>query len=215
MTSELYSKLDALPTNTNLTALLNAKADKDTDAVPGNFAIFDENGNPVDSGVAPEDLAPASDFASKEEAAAAALDDLDARMRAVEKVVESDNIGDKVADNFDAQVLKAGGVDVAEALAGKEDSSNKRISFQSTPDNDHYISEKLAYDQLALKADKSEMNVENVSGDSKKKKITLRNGMSQEVLVEHQDISGKQDTLSWMTDAEVDAMFENAWNATT
>jgi hypothetical protein len=215
MTSELYTKLDALPTNADLTALLDAKADKDTDAVEGNLAIFDANGNPIDSGVAPEDLAPASDLASKEEAAAAALDDLDARMRAVEEAVESDNIGDKVADSFDAQVLKAGGVDVAEALAGKEDSSNKRTSFQSTPDDDHYISEKLAYDQLALKANKSEMKVEAVTGDSTKKNITLKDGLSQHVLVAHQDITGKQDTLTWMTDAEVDALFENAWNATT
>jgi hypothetical protein len=215
MTSELYTKLDELPTNADLTALLDAKADKDTDAVEGNLAIFDANGNPIDSGVAPEDLAPASDLASKEEAAAAALDDLDARMRAVEEAVESDNIGDKVADSFDAQVLKAGGVDVAEALAGKEDSSNKRTSFQSTPDDDHYISEKLAYDQLALKANKSEMKVEAVTGDSTKKNITLKDGLSQHVLVAHQDITGKQDTLTWMTDAEVDALFENAWNATT
>ena len=215
MTSELYSKLDALPTNTDLTDLLNAKADKDADAVPGNFAIFDENGNPVDSGVSPDDMAPASDLSSKEETTAAALNDLDARMRAVEEAVESDNIGEKTADSLDAQVLKVAGENVAESLFGKEDKSNRRTSFQATPDDAHYISEKLAYDQLALKANKSEMNVENVSGDSTKKKITLKNGMSQEVLVEHQDISGKQDALSWMTDAEVDAPFENAWNATT
>lgn len=215
MTSEMYSKLDALPTNADLVELLNAKADKDADAVPGNFAIFDENGNPVDSGVSPDDMAPASDFASKEEATAAALDELDARMRAVEEAAKSDNIGDKFADSFDAQVLKAGGVDVAESLAGKEDKSNKRTSFQANPDDDHYISEKLAYDQLALKANKSEMKVEDVPSDSTKKKITLKNGTSQEVLVEHQDISRKQDSLSWMTDAEVDALFESAWNSTT
>lgn len=215
MTSEMYSKLDALPTNADLVELLNAKADKDADAVPGNFAIFDENGNPVDSGVSPDDMAPASDFASKEEAAAAALDELDARMRAVEEAAGSDNIGDKFADSFDAQVLKAGGVDVAKSLAGKEDKSNKRTSFQANPDDDHYISEKLAYDQLAQKANKSEMKVEDVPSDSTKKKITLKNGTSQEVLVAHQDISGKQDSLSWMTDAEVDALFESAWNSTT
>ena len=215
MTSELYTKLDALPTNSDLTTLLNAKADKDTDAVEGDLAVFDENGNPVDSGVALADLAPSSDLASKEEATAAALDDLDVRMRAVEETVESDNIGDKVADSFDAQVLKAGGVDVAEALKSKEDESNKRTSFQTTPDDDHYISEKLAYDQLALKANKSEMAIEAVTGDSTKKNIILKNGLSQQVLVAHQDISGKQDNLTWITDAEVDALFENAWNATT
>lgn len=150
MTKELYTKLDALPTNADLTSLINAKADKDTDAVPGNLAVFDENGNPVDSCVAPGDLAPATDISAKEEATAAALDNLDARMRAVEEAVESDNIGDKVADSFDSQVLKIGGSDVAVELA------------------------------------------------------SIRNSLA-----------GKQDTLSWMTDAEVDALFENAWNATT
>ena len=28
-------------------------------------------------------------------------------------------------------------------------------------------------------------------------------------------LAGKQDSLSWMTNDEVDALFENAWNATT
>lgn len=46
------------------------------------------------------------------EVTAAALDDLDARMQSVEDAVNSDNIGDKIADSFDAQVLKVGGQDV-------------------------------------------------------------------------------------------------------
>ena len=150
MTKELYSKLDALPTNANLTLLINAKADKDTDAVPGNLAVFDENGNPVDSGVEPGDLAPATDIFAKEEAAAAALDNLDARMRAVEEMAAAENMGDRKADSLDTQVLKIGGSDVAVELA------------------------------------------------------SIRNSLA-----------GKQDILSWMTDAEVDALFENAWNSTT
>lgn len=36
---------------------LSGKADKDADAVPGNIAVFDEDGNPVDSGTAFEDIA--------------------------------------------------------------------------------------------------------------------------------------------------------------
>ena len=150
MTKELYSKLDALPTNADLTSLINAKADKDADAVPGNLAVFDENGNPVDSGVSPDDMAPASDFASKEETTAAALDNLDARMRAVEEMAAAENMGDRKADSLDTQVLKIGGSDVAVELA------------------------------------------------------SIRNSLA-----------GKQDLLSWMTNDEVDAMFENAWNATT
>ena len=46
------------------------------------------------------------------EVTAAALDDLDARMQSVEYAVNSDNIGDKIADSLDAQVLKVGGQDV-------------------------------------------------------------------------------------------------------
>ena len=140
------SKVDYIKNKPNL----GLKADKDTDAAPGNLAVFDANGNPVDSGVAPGDLAPATDISEKEEAAAAALDNLDARMRAVEEAVESDNIGDKVADSFDTQVLKIGGSDVAIELA------------------------------------------------------SIRNSLA-----------GKQDSLSWMTNDEVDALFVNAWNATT
>lgn len=150
MTKELYTKLDALPTNADLTSLINAKADKDTDAVPGNLAVFDANGNPVDSGVAPGDLAPATDIYAKEEATAAALDNLDARMRAVEENVAAENMGDRKADSLDTQVLKIGGSDVAVELA------------------------------------------------------SIRNSLA-----------GKQDSLSWMTNDEVDALFENAWNATT
>ena len=46
------------------------------------------------------------------------------------------------------------------------------------------------------KANKSEMAIEAVSGDSTKKTITLKNGTSQDVLVAHQDISGKQDEIT-------------------
>jgi len=54
-------------------------------------------------------------------------------------------------------------------------------------------------DDIALlktdKANKSEMAIEAVSGDSTKKTITLKDGLSQDVIVAHQDISGKQDEI--------------------
>jgi hypothetical protein len=40
---------------------------------------------------------------------------------------------------------------------------------------------------------KSEMAIEAVDGDATKKNITLKSGLSQQVLVAHQDISGKAD----------------------
>lgn len=46
------------------------------------------------------------------------------------------------------------------------------------------------------KADKSEMAIEAVDGDATKKNITLKSGLSQEVLVAHQNISGKQEKIT-------------------
>ena len=41
---------------------ITGKADKDTDAVGGNFAIFDANGNPVDGNCKPTDFQAAGDY---------------------------------------------------------------------------------------------------------------------------------------------------------
>ena len=41
---------------------ISGKADKDTDAVTGNFAIFDANGNPVDGNCKPEDFQAAGNY---------------------------------------------------------------------------------------------------------------------------------------------------------
>ena len=41
---------------------ISGKADKDTDAVTGNFAIFDANGNPVDGNCKPADFQPAGGY---------------------------------------------------------------------------------------------------------------------------------------------------------
>ena len=41
---------------------ISGKADKDTDAVTGNFAIFDANGNPVDGNCKPEDFQAAGSY---------------------------------------------------------------------------------------------------------------------------------------------------------
>ena len=59
-TIQLKSGLDAtvLTTHQDITG----KADKDTDAVAGNFAIFDANGNPVDGNCKPADFQAAGDY---------------------------------------------------------------------------------------------------------------------------------------------------------
>ena len=49
------------------------------------------------------------------------------------------------------------------------------------------------------KANKSEMAIEAVTGDATKKEITLKSGLSQEVVIAHQDITGKADKVSGAT----------------
>lgn len=49
---------------------------------------------------------------------------------------------------------------------------------------------------LSDMAKKSEMSVETVQGDPTKKTIQLKTNLAQEVVIAHQDISGKQDVIS-------------------
>lgn len=53
------SALDPYATTQAVNQALDGKADKDSDAVEGNLAVFDANGNPVDSGKAASDFAEA------------------------------------------------------------------------------------------------------------------------------------------------------------
>ena len=77
-----------------------------------------------------------SSAGSEAEVTAAALDDLDARVRSVEDAVNETNIGERTADVLDAQVLKIGGEDVSEMLANKvaasETNGNIKIDGEET-----------------------------------------------------------------------------------
>ena len=55
-------------------------------------------------------------MAATEEVVAAALDDLDARIRAIEEAVSAVNLGERIADRLDVQTLLVGGEDVTERL---------------------------------------------------------------------------------------------------
>lgn len=55
-------------------------------------------------------------MARLEEVVAAALDDLDARIRAIEEAVSAVNLGERIADRLDVQTLLVGGEDVTERL---------------------------------------------------------------------------------------------------
>lgn len=74
-----------------------------------------------ETAVQPEDLATYMTNPVEGGVIAAALNDLNARMNALE--YEDENIGDKIADKFDAQILRCGGVDVKTKQAAKESPS--------------------------------------------------------------------------------------------
>lgn len=59
---------------------------------------------------------------------AGALAELESRLSSVEQHLADTNIGDRTADSLDAQVLKAGGNDVAVSLSGKADKSEMNVT---------------------------------------------------------------------------------------
>lgn len=65
----------------------------------------------------------------------------------------------------------------------------KFVSGGEIADSGLAVDDLLTTASLTAYAKKDEMKVEAVTGDTTKKKITLKNGLSQEVLVAHQDIS--------------------------
>ena len=129
----------------------------------------------------------------KDEVVAAALDDLDARMRAVEETVSAENLGTRTADDFDAQVLKVGGDDVRDLLAGKVD----KVDGKGLSTNDFTDAYKGAVDA-------------NSAARHAHSNKTLLDNISQSDI---DNWNSKQGAISWMTDSEVDALFTAAWNA--
>ena len=80
-------------------------------------------------------------------------------------------------------------IDAIEAVSGTVD---KTLSSTST----NPVQNKVIKGALDGKANKNEMTVTDVTGDATKKNIQLKSGTSQTVVVEHQDISGKQDKIN-------------------
>ena len=68
--------------------------------------------NPVTSDGIFKALGACSSVEEKLKVIAAALNDINARLAAIESVVADNNIGSVIADSIDTQVLKVGGVDI-------------------------------------------------------------------------------------------------------
>jgi sensor domain CHASE-containing protein len=99
-----------------------------------------------------------------------------------------------------------------EEFSGNDNLGNKKFDSVDTQ-NLKVNGENIDASDLAKK---SEMSVTPGTGaNADKSTIQLKNGTSAVVLTRHQDISGKQDALTFMTNDEVDALFANAWGATT
>ena len=127
-----------------------------------------------------DELASGEATKDKDEVVAAALDDLDARMHAVEDSVSTENLGTRTADEIDVQVLKLGGEDVSGLLAGKVD----KVEGKGLSTNDFTDAYKGAVDA----------NTEARHAHSNK---TLLDNISQSDI---DNWNSKQGTISWMTD---------------
>lgn len=86
--------------------------------------------------------------------------------------------------------VQAGIVDIADNLT--TDDSSKALSAKQG---------KVLQDN---KANKNELTITAVTGDATKKNIQLKSGTSQEVLIAHQDISGKADKSTTVTNVFYD-----------
>ena len=127
------------------------------------------------------------------EVVAAALNDLDARVRANEEAVSETNIGDRTADRLDVQELLVGGEDVAAKLDGKVD----KVEGKGLSTNDF--------------TDAYKGNVDaNTSARHTHSNKTLLDNISQSDI---DNWNSKQAALSFMEDIEVDALFTAAWDA--
>lgn len=140
-----------------------------------------------------DDLASGEATKDKDEVIAAALDDLDARMGAVEDTLKEENLGTRTADEIDSQVLKIGGDDVAALLAGKVD----KVEGKGLSKNDFTDAYKSAVDA-------------NTSARHTHSNKSVLDGISSSDIT---NWNGKQSALTWMTNDEVDALWDNAYAA--
>jgi hypothetical protein len=166
-----------------------------------------------------DDLASGEATKDKDEVIAAALDDHDARIGALEEAVKEENLGTRTADEIDSQVLKIGGDDVAESLASKVKSVKIGSSSGTELNNNGNVVVPLAVATGTTGATAGVM-----SADDKKTLNDLKTGAVTDVkYVANQSggggslkktVNGTDSVvMDFMTDAEVDALFDNAMAA--
>lgn len=167
-----------------------------------------------------DDLASGEATKDKDEVIAAALDNHDARIGAVEEALKDVNLGTRTADEIDAQVLKIGGDDVATSLASKV-KSVKMVNSSGTELKDANGNVVIP---IAVATGTAGATAGAMSADDKKALNDLKTGAVTDVkYVANQSggggslkktVNGTDSVvMDFMTDAEVDALFDNAMAA--
>ena len=167
-----------------------------------------------------DDLASGEATKDKDEVIAAALDDHDARIGAVEEALKDVNLGTRTADEIDSQVLKIGGDDVATSLASKV-KSVKMVNSSGTELKDANGNVVIP---LAVATGTTGATAGVMSADDKMALNDLKTGAVTDVkYVANQSggggslkktVNGTDSVvMDFMTDSEVDALFDNAMAA--
>lgn len=203
------NNVDLTITDKRVNIDISGKADKVYNATNGNFAVLDSNGNLVDSQKNPNSYYVKADTYTKTEVnnliagvstltiqVVSALPTTDISTTTIYLVPKQ--VGTGVSNIYD-EYINLDGTTVGWELIGDTeiDLSNyvQMSSIAGLLKNDGSVDTTayLTSSDITGKANKSEMAV-STSGD--KTTITLKTGTSAEVLNAHQDISGKQDTIT-------------------
>lgn len=120
---------------------------------------------------------------------AAAMNDLKARLSALEEAYSNENIGERTADAFDSQSLKVGGVDVTDAtnhtVTFSQASSKSDIASGSTLSNLFGKIKKWynSFGSLAWKSSVSDTDISGMISDSHIEGASAWNGKAEQVNV--------------------------------
>jgi hypothetical protein len=124
------------------------------------------------------------------EVVAAALDDLDARLRANEDAVSETNLGTRSADRIDVQTLVVAGSDITTDLSNKVD----KVAGKGLSTNDFTDSYKNAVDA-------------NTNARHTHNNKTVLDGITS---TDVSNWNAKQSALTWMTTEEAHALWADA-----
>lgn len=100
---------------------------------------------------------------------------------------------------LDATTVQSAVDEIAEIIAGKEDTANRITAWQSTPDNTHYPSEKLVKDSLDKKVNETSVSLSKEGGETTSV-INVTDAKAQMAMVAK--ISGKTRRTVNLTDLE-------------